>query len=119
MLNYALVAATMVGLTALPLIAQTEDHSGQAMTGEETPATMAFMEADAKMHADMTVEYTGDADVDFVKSMIPHHQGAVNMARIVLEHGTDPEVRTLAEGVIKAQEAEIQWMTDWLEKYGQ
>jgi len=106
----ALIAATL----ASPLMAQTMDHSGHDMSGAPSPATTAYMEANMRMHADMGTEYTGNADVDFVAGMIPHHQGAVDMARIVLAHGQDPEVRKFAQGVIDAQEAEIAWMTDWL-----
>jgi uncharacterized protein (DUF305 family) len=51
--------------------------------------------------------------------MIPHHQGAIDMAKVVLEHGKDPEVRKLAEAIIKAQAEEIAWMRGWLEKRGQ
>jgi uncharacterized protein (DUF305 family) len=77
------------------------------------------MAANDKMHADMAIEFTGDADVDFIKGMIPHHEGAVDMARIVLEHGKDAEVRKLAEEIIAAQEKEIAWMRDWLARNGQ
>jgi uncharacterized protein (DUF305 family) len=79
-------------------------------------STKAFEAANAKMHKDMMMKYTGKTDVDFVRSMIPHHQGAIDMAKVELEHGTDPEIRKLAEAVIKAQEAEIASMRQWLAK---
>ncbi len=67
------------------------------------------------MHEGMaSVKPTGDADVDFVQGMIPHHQGAIDMAKVVLEKGKDPEIKKLAEGIVKAQESEIKLMNDWL-----
>lgn len=115
----ALPLALLVCLPAFPLAAQTTDHSahvGHSMAAAESPSSAAFAAANAKMHADMGVPLTGNADVDFIAGMIPHHQGAVEMARIVLQYGTDPEVRKLAETIIAAQEAEIAWMTEWLAK---
>ena len=70
------------------------------------------------MHKDMAIAFTGDADVDFVKGMIPHHEGAVEMAKVLLAHGKDPMLRKLAEEVIKAQESEITLMQAWLAKQG-
>lgn len=95
-------------------------HAGHAAHGaaEESPAAKAYNEANRQMHDAMDVEMTGDADVDFMRSMIPHHEGALAMARIVLEHGKDPEVRKLAEDVIATQEVEIKFMKDWLAKHG-
>ncbi len=68
------------------------------------------------MHEGMDITYTGNADVDFVRGMIPHHQGAVDMAKTLLAFGKDPQLRKLAEEIIKAQESEIALMQEWLKK---
>ena len=85
---------------------------------ELSAGSKALVAANAAMHQAMAVEMTGDVDTDFMRTMIPHHQGAVEMAKIVIENGEDPEVRKLAQEVIKAQEAEIAFMQAWLEKNG-
>lgn len=85
---------------------------------QASPSTKAFIAANDRMHKGMMIKFTGDADIDFVKGMIPHHQGAIDMAKVVLEHGKDPETRKLAENIIKAQEAEIAMMNTWLAKKG-
>ena len=90
----------------------------QQPSGDDGPSSLAFAGANNKMHRGMAIAYTGDADVDFVRGMIPHHQGAIDMAKIVLAFGSDPELKALAEGIVTAQEAEIAQMDAWLKKNG-
>ena len=97
-------------------------HAGHGAAAAATPgdsaSTKAYRDANTKMHKDMDIPYSGDADADFVRGMIPHHQGAIDMAKIVLAHGKDPEIRKLAESVIRDQEKEVAMMRDWLKKNG-
>lgn len=60
-----------------------------------------------KMMADMDVKPTGDVDVDFVAMMIPHHQGAIDMALAVLRYGRNEQIRRLAQEIIVTQQQEI------------
>ena len=98
------------------------DHSKMTMSSDIAPAAStsndAYKIAMDKMMTDMMVPYTGDADVDFAKGMIPHHQGAIDMAKVVLQFGKDAEIRKLAEGVVAAQESEITFMQNWLKANG-
>ncbi|MCU0905518.1 MAG: DUF305 domain-containing protein [Tabrizicola sp.] len=112
------LALSAAAATAVAVAQETTGHEGHAMMGDKGPSSMAFMDANDRMHKGMAIEFTGNADVDFIRGMIPHHQGAVEMAKIVLEHGKDPEVRKLAEAIIAAQEAEIKWMEEWLAANG-
>jgi uncharacterized protein (DUF305 family) len=66
-----------------------------------------------KMHHDMDIPYTGNADRDFVAGMIPHHQGAIDMARVELRYGKDPALKRLAREIVAAQEKEIAFMRQW------
>ena len=72
----------------------------------EMDASMARMMQD--MHG---LGFVGQADIDFLAMMIPHHAGAVDMARLVLQHGRDPATRQLAEEIIAGQTIEIESMT--------
>ena len=70
------------------------------------------------MHEGMDIAPSDDVDRDFIRMMIPHHQGAIEMARVQLEHGADPELAELARAIIAAQEEEIAFLRAWLAANG-
>jgi uncharacterized protein (DUF305 family) len=116
------VAGTLLCASVAHPAASQQARDGHASHSTTAPdgsaATRAYQAASQRMHGSMTMSYTGDADIDFIAGMIPHHQGAIDMARIELEHGKDPEARRIAEEVIAAQEQEIAVMKAWLAKRG-
>ncbi len=100
----------------MPVSAQPMAH----MPGMAAPATQADAAYDAameKMMAGMKTTATGNPDADFVAGMIPHHQGAIDMARTELKYGKDPILRHLAAGIVTAQTKEIAFMRAWQAKH--
>jgi len=97
-----------------------EDMKGMNMPTKPaaTPADKAFAASMKTMMKAMNVKPTGNPDKDFVLMMMPHHQGAIDMAKVELQYGTDPELRQLATDIATAQEKEIAQMKDWLAKHG-
>jgi uncharacterized protein (DUF305 family) len=85
-----------------------------AFANHATSAEEAFKEANDTMMHNMMQPMTGDPDKDFVMMMMPHHQGAIDMAKVELKYGKDPTLRAMAEAIIAAQEKEIEEMQEWL-----
>lgn len=87
---------------------------GHASAAPQASASAAMQDAMEEMHAAMgRVRVTGELDRDFIALMLPHHEGAVAMARLYLESGQDPRLRQLAEQIVAGQEAEIGHMHSW------
>jgi hypothetical protein len=98
------LAVTMGGATGGPA----PHRRGPAARSDGFQAMTA--DAVARMHAAMHVPFTGDADRDFARMMIPHHQGAIDMALVELRYGKDKRLRRLAQSIIVEQQQEIALM---------
>ncbi len=91
-------------------------HAGHAMPPAASAASQDYMAGMERMNREMNVPMTGNADRDFAAMMIPHHLGAIDMAKVQLKYGRDPMLRKMARDIIKAQETEIAQLKGWLSK---
>ena len=122
------IAAASVLITGTVVAQQPAQKPGMDMKGmgmdmkmvpnPNDPASTAGYKS-AMMKAMQTMpQFSGDADVDFMKHMRPHHQAAIDMAKVVLANGKDAEAKKLAQEIISAQEKEIAVIDAWLKKKG-
>src|SRR5262249_6535613 len=103
------------GLVCIGLYAENHGHGSQPTEADDWSQLNASMD---KMHIAMAaIEQSGNADVDFVRLMLPHHQGAIDMAKVQLLHGQDPQMRRLAQEIITDQQLEIEVMQRWLKAH--
>ena len=102
------------GLVCIGIYAETHMHGSETSEADWSELNASMH----KMHIAMgAIEQAGDADVDFVRLMLPHHQGAIDMAKIQLLFGKDPQMRRLAQEIITDQQSEIQLMQRWLKAH--
>ena len=117
MLRPCLLGATLL-LTMPSAFAQSMQGMPMgAGSPNEAPSSKGYRDAMMKMGQGMSITYSGDADKDFVMGMVPHHQGAIDMARIELQYGKDPQLRKLARDIVAAQRKEIAFMQSWQAKH--
>jgi uncharacterized protein (DUF305 family) len=120
MLRSCLVVATLL-TSPVPGLAKAMKMPGGTMdaapAANEPASNAGYRDAMSKMSQGMAITYSGNADKDFVAGMIAHHQGAIDMARVELKYGKDPQMRKLARNIITAQEKEIVVMKTWQAKH--
>jgi len=103
-----------VGLLRAGVDAETHVHSSQQTADPDWSELIASMD---KMHMAMgAIMRSGNADVDFVRLMLPHHQAAIDMAKTELLYGKDAQMRRLAQEIITDQQSEIELMQRWLKQ---
>ena len=96
-----------------------EGHSEHQAEGlSDNPVIRDYQVANNRMHADMAIEFSGDADLDFLRGMIPHHQGAIDMANSLLRDGKDPQMLKMAKDIISAEKKEIAVLDAFLARNG-
>lgn len=106
-----LILASSVSTPARKPPAQSQKHTQAGAAWSE------FEQGMETMHVGMhSIKPSGNDDLDFVRLMLPHHQAAIDMARVELAHGKDPQLRRLAEEIVTDQQSEIEVLRLWLKE---
>ena len=109
--------ASMTQMQSMHHMASAADTQSQMQSQTQPPHIMAYMDIMNKMHQAMSAGVQAkNADVGFAKGMIPHHEGAIAMAKVELQYGKDAEMKALAQKIVDAQQSEISVMQNWLAK---
>src|ERR1700712_3117059 len=119
----ALLSTVLVGTVFAQGITDHGSMTGMEMGSmksnpKDDASTSEFKVADTAMMKDMDVPYTGDPEVDFYAHMIPHHKGAVAMAKVALKYAKDPAAKAMAQKIIADQTTDISDMEAWLKRRG-
>jgi uncharacterized protein (DUF305 family) len=116
-IKWTLVAGLVCAAAALAQMVMAMDKGASLSPSQFTQDMDASMK---EMDHDMSAApMDGNADHDFAAMMIPHHQGAVDMAKAELSHGRDPTMRRLAEEIIADQKSEIDLMNLWIKEHAE
>jgi uncharacterized protein (DUF305 family) len=110
--------ATTVSVTATSFALAQDPTSTREVRRKENPFLTENASAMKKMMADMMIKPSGDVDRDFVAMMVPHHQGAVDMAKAELEYGHNEQLRQLAREIVANQQREITEMRNAIRDEG-
>ncbi|OAT37561.1 CopM family metallochaperone [Proteus myxofaciens] len=112
------LTAILMGMLSFGAMANDmHGHMSNNSSSMNSPMQKELNESMSKMHANMEKGMNSqNADVAFAQGMIAHHYGAIDMSKIELKYGKDPEMRKLAQEIIDAQGPEIDQMQKWLEK---
>ena len=106
----SILVTSIAGIAFAQSVHHDDTTSGQDNSADSTFASQ-MMQAMDRMNSGMAAARpTGDPDRDFAAMMIPHHQGAIDMAKVELIYGRDPVLRRLAQGIIVEQQQEIELM---------
>jgi glutaredoxin len=110
-----MMVAMAIWMLMMTFSAPKVGHPMQGVTSyhSNSPSSQAYMLSMEKMNRNMNASMSGDADENFVSMMIPHHQGAIDMAKVELQFGRDPKLRQMSEEIVRTQETEIAEMKAW------